>query len=346
MTPDFDEKQPVISEGSLDELDDAPEINSPLPGKDLPDDDAPGTDEEPAGDVEDGDAGAEGGEGADAADPDADTGDEPVPDAKAEDVDADVVDDETDPDEEPDAEEAEGDGLNPELLSEEQPETAGDYLLHEHPALPADSPLIQEFKEVAHRHGLSQLALTEALSLLTKQHDALAAADANHVEAVTPALRKAWGNTFDADVAGIKQLLADPKAFPPGVAELIRTGRSADGRRLSNDVGVLNWLRESAKGRDPKTQRGSRIAELEKIQKTDADRYAREFSDEHLDLMTAESAGLPAEPIAADEARLSVIEGIMRSDSDRYWRDGLDTEHLELITRGVGQQQQRSRRRA
>jgi hypothetical protein len=266
-----------------------------------------------------------------------------------------VEDEETASDDEPTEELTEAEATELEEIQtavadwrEEQgiPATADAYEIPEAAAALADAPMLGSFLEFFHAHNLPQETVSQLLEQYAQETGKIVAGnserDVADAEVVKSTLEASWGD-YATSIQSIKNLLEDSKAMPTGTREALLKARLPDGTRLVNNLGVMQWLRNSAKSRygDPKAQRTERIAEISKVMGTDA--YWRDGLDkEYLELTTAENAGLPAERPTTDQARLKEIEAVMSRDINDYWRD---PEMQADYTRILALQPKRSVRR-
>jgi hypothetical protein len=186
------------------------------------------------------------------------------------------------------------------------PEKAADYDI---PKIPGykwtenDKPLIDSFKEFAHRANYNQQQMSTAaewyVQTVQKQADAyaesIAQTDLRDKEEVKHELRTAYGpQDFRPNIVILDRLLKDEEVFPPEVAEGLRQARYTDkngvSRKIFNSFHLANALVDYASLRygdgslisgDGKPEpQDDVIEEADRILATDRDRYFREGWDQ------------------------------------------------------------------
>ena len=185
------------------------------------------------------------------------------------------------------------------------PESPDGYDLPEiegHKWSEADAPVLESFLTKAHATGLHQEAVNEMVSWYTaeaaKQTEAHGEAqrerDATDKDATVSALKTSLGEDgFKPAIQSFRRLLGDTSVFPKGLGEKIQGARFSDGSLLINNPAVAKFFigaarTRYAKGgqREVEVNKKERLAEIDKMMKTDIDQYFAEGLDkECLELM-------------------------------------------------------------
>lgn len=167
----------------------------------------------------------------------------------------------------------------------------------------ADTPVLDSFKEIAHKAMLPQGAMNEiagwyARTLAAAQEareQQIIALDSADREATTDALRSEFGAEFKPTLALMKRLLADPEHMGDGLGDLIAGARDANGHRLLNNPAMARFLAQRAR-----------------------DAYG-------------EGGFITPDAAARHSTRKAEIERIMKSDIKSYYDQGLDKEYTEIL---------------
>lgn len=163
----------------------------------------------------------------------------------------------------------------------------------------ADKPLLESFKAHAHTKNWNPAQLNDAVGWYAAEQARIAAArDAADGEFHTTSIAELaadWGPEFKANVNSVANLLA---TAPDGVAERIQGGRTADGKKLGDDPGVMRWLAQLSRELNP-------AATLLPAGQTN-------------------QAGL--------EARINEIKDLMTQEPQAYWgKPAVQKEYRELL---------------
>lgn len=167
----------------------------------------------------------------------------------------------------------------------------------------AEMPLINGFKEVAHKANIPPAAFNEVLTWYFAEQDAAKAAafeaDRSFRSTAEDALRAEWGPAYRAEVRGIANFME--ANAPPGLGDVLFNSRTPDGNLIGDHPEVLRWLNSLARQINPMSS-----------------------------LVPAGSA----DPMKAGEARIAEIEQIMRSPeaNEKYWRNpAVQEEYGKLL---------------
>lgn len=191
----------------------------------------------------------------------------------------------------------------PEKAEAYEPKLPGGVVLGE-----ADAPLLKGFQETAFKAGMTPGQFNEALTWYFGEQDAIQAKqfeeDKGFKSQAEDELRKEWGSSYRAEVAGIRNFLA---LAPEGVADRLFGGRTADGKLIGDDPHVLKWLASLSREVNPMAS-----------------------------LVPAGSA----DPMKAGEGRIKEIEGMMNSEA--YWKDSSVQEEYRALIEARDKTQRRS----
>jgi hypothetical protein len=190
-------------------------------------------------------------------------------------------------------------GIPAEAKAYDIPKVAG------HQWTEADTPVLDAFKEVAHKHQLPQGAMNGIAEWYARQLQAaseareqqIIAIDTADKETTTEALRAEFGAEYKPTLALMKRLLADSEHMPDGLGELIAGARDANGRRLLNNPAMARMLAQQAR-----------------------DAYG-------------DGGFITPDAAARHSTRKAEIERIMKSDMKTYYDQGLDKEYGEILER-------------
>lgn len=170
----------------------------------------------------------------------------------------------------------------------------------------ADTPVLDSFKEIAHKAMLPQGAMNEiagwyARTLAAAQEareQQTIAIDAADRETVTDALRAELGAEYKPATALMRRLLKDPEHMPDGLGDLLAEARDANGRRLINNPAMARMLIQMSRDAygdggfitpDAAARHSTRKAEIERIRDTDIARYRSEKLDqEYMEILEKE----------------------------------------------------------
>lgn len=116
----------------------------------------------------------------------------------------------------------------------------------------ADKPLLDGFKATALNANMTPAQFNETLKWYYAELDQFNAQreqqdTAYHAEA-EDTLRKEWGNDYRPNINAINNITA---LAPEGVAERFLAGRTADGKKIGDDPGIIKWLAAIAKEFNP-----------------------------------------------------------------------------------------------
>lgn len=107
----------------------------------------------------------------------------------------------------------------------------------------ADKPLIESFQKHAHGKNWSPSQFNEALGWYAQEQEAIqdriAQADTQFRATSVDALRSEWGNEYRGNLTAIKNMMS---AWPEGMADRLMGGRTADGKRIGDDVAFLSTM--------------------------------------------------------------------------------------------------------
>ena len=191
-------------------------------------------------------------------------------------------------------------GIPAEAKAYDIPKVAG------HQWTDADTPVLDAFKEVAHKHMLPQGAMNGIAEWYARQLQAaseareqqIIAIDTADKETTTDALRAEFGAEYKPTLALMKRLLADPEHMPDGLGDLIAGARDANGRRLLNNPAMARMLAQQARDAygdggfitpDAAARHSTRKAEIERIMKTDIKSYYDQGLDKEMaDILATE----------------------------------------------------------
>lgn len=153
----------------------------------------------------------------------------------------------------------------------------------------ADKPLLEGFKDVAFKANMTPTQFNEALNWYYSQMDTMRAqqedADVLYHKEAEDTLRQEWGGEYRMHLNSINNLTA---LAPEGVAERLLAGRTADGKRIGDDPGIIKWLAA----------------------------VSREFNP----AMPHIPAG-SGNPIKATSDRIGEIEAMMTKNPREYWQN-------------------------
>jgi len=177
-----------------------------------------------------------------------------------------------------------------------------------------DQPLLDEFKQVAHKRNLDQGTVDELVRWQVQQQqkieedmeETLAQVDKEDREACHDAIRTQYGvSEFKPHMKLMERLLKDDEIFSDEAGTKLIGARyydtdSGTWRRVTSDPGVANALITLAKyeygdgamvSGDARVKSQDRIKEIEDIRSNDINRYYREgLADELLELKRKEQA--------------------------------------------------------
>lgn len=191
-------------------------------------------------------------------------------------------------------------GIPAEAKAYDIPKVAG------HQWTEADTPVLDAFKEVAHKHQLPQGAMNGIAEWYARQlqvaaearEQQIVAIDTADKETTTEALRAEFGAEYKPTLALMKRLLADSEHMPDGLGELIAGARDANGRRLLNNPAMARMLAQQARDAygdggfitpDAAARHSTRKAEIERIKNTNIDDYFAQGLDvEYLAILEKE----------------------------------------------------------
>jgi len=115
-----------------------------------------------------------------------------------------------------------------------------------------DKPLVNEFLKDMHAANASQETVKHALAAYYKlvggQQAQIEEQDTNFRSSSEDALRNKWGGDFKRNVNMVTSLLS---MAPEGVKDRILGGRTAEGRLMGDDPGVLEFLNALAREVNP-----------------------------------------------------------------------------------------------
>ena len=181
----------------------------------------------------------------------------------------------------------------------------------------ADTPVLDSFKEIAHKAQLPQGAMNEiagwyaktlAAAQEAREHQTVAK-DAADKEAITDSLRAELGAEFKPATALMRRLLSDTEAMPDGLGDVIAQARGPDGQRLINNPAMVRLLMQVSRygygdvegdgfkgygeggfiSPDAASRHSTRKAEIERIRDTDIARYRSEKLDqEYMEIVAKE----------------------------------------------------------
>ncbi len=171
----------------------------------------------------------------------------------------------------------------------------------------ADTPVLDSFKEIAHKHMLPQGAMNgiaewyarQLQAATTAREQMILAKDAADKEAVTEALRAEFGAEFKPTVALVKRYMSDPEVMPPALAEKMARWRDPEtGERALNDADMIRYFADRSRETfgeggfitpDAAARHSTRKAEIERIRDTDIQRYRSEKLDqEYMEILEKE----------------------------------------------------------
>ncbi len=177
-----------------------------------------------------------------------------------------------------------------------------------------DQPVIDEFRQIAHKINLPQEQVNELVSWQIRQQqkveeemeETLSRVDKEDREACHDALRAQYGVAeFKPHMSLMARLVSDKEVFGDDAGEKLISARYYDAesgtwRRVTSDPNIANALITLAKyeygegampGGDARVKSQDRLKEIEQIMKTDIDRYYREgLADEALELRRKEQS--------------------------------------------------------
>lgn len=164
----------------------------------------------------------------------------------------------------------------------------------------ADKPLLDGFKAAALNANMTPAQFNETLKWYYAEIDNFRAqqeaTDSSYHAKAEDTLRKEWGNDYRPNINAINNITA---LAPEGVAERFLGGRTADGKKIGDDPGIIKWLAAIAKEFNPA------------------------------------AAYIPVGTAAPGKAigdRIGEIEGMMRDRNSDYWRnDAIQAEYRDLI---------------
>ena len=171
----------------------------------------------------------------------------------------------------------------------------------------ADKPLIEDFKQFAHKSNYTQEQVNSGAEWYVKTVQeaqekywaAISQADNSDKEVVKDQLRVEYGPDFKPSIHLLDRLLNDDEVMPGKLGQSILTARYTDGdgqsRRLINDPNMARMLINYAK-----------------------DTYG-------------EGAFITGDAKATMTSRKAEIEKVMKEDYDRYWRDGMADEYSQIL---------------
>lgn len=147
----------------------------------------------------------------------------------------------------------------------------------------ADKPLLDGFKATALNANMTPAQFNETLKWYYSELDNFRAqqeaTDATYHGEAEDTLRKEWGNDYRPNINAINNITA---LAPEGVAERLLAGRTADGRKIGDDPGIIKWLAAIAKEFSPAAAYipvgttapgkaiGDRLAEIKSMMGTEA----------------------------------------------------------------------------
>lgn len=153
----------------------------------------------------------------------------------------------------------------------------------------ADKPALQGFMEHAAKVGANQAAINAGLGYYQELKAAQVQLDATtSKQAKAELIGELGADEFRAETGRLKNAL---RSMPEGLGKDILEARLPDGRKLINDPRYFRWMQgQNARTRVPTTS--DRIAEIEKVMKSDIQRYRSEgLSEEYAKLLARREAG-------------------------------------------------------
>lgn len=116
----------------------------------------------------------------------------------------------------------------------------------------ADKPMVEGFLQRMHAKNAPPELVQEGIAYFYELQEAQAAkiaeADVSHKQEVEDTLRAEWGGEYRGNVNSIKAML---ESAPGGIADIILSARSADGRALANQPAFMQWLAGTARELNP-----------------------------------------------------------------------------------------------
>lgn len=190
-------------------------------------------------------------------------------------------------------------GIPAEAKAYDIPKVAG------HQWTDADTPVLDSFKEIAHKAQLPQGAMNEIAGWYAKtlaaaqeaREEAVAAINAKQREETADALRAELGAEFKPALSLVNRLLEKEhlELIPTEVLDVLKEATLPDGRRLLFTLPVYRYL---------------------------ADISRQEFGD---------GGFITPDAAARHSTRKAEIERIMKSDMKAYYDQGLDKEYTEIL---------------
>lgn len=163
----------------------------------------------------------------------------------------------------------------------------------------ADTPVLDSFKDAAHKLNLPKGAVAgvaewyaRQIEAAKEQHQAaLTEKDRSDKTATEDALRARLGGEYRPSIQLFSRLLKDPEVFPEGTANRLANARFDDGTRVINDPAIADFFIGMARERygdasfisgDAKAAMAGEEEQARTIMKTDFERYLREGWDKKL----------------------------------------------------------------
>lgn len=153
-----------------------------------------------------------------------------------------------------------------------------------------DTPVLNAFKDAAHKLMLPQTAMNGLTEWFARTLDAqkqaaeqaIIAQDKASAEALSDTLRSDLGAEYKPTISLMKRLLNDPERMPGELGSKILSARTGDGTRLINDPAFANMLIQMSRDvygdggfitGDAAAKHNSRKAEIEKVMRDDMSQY-------------------------------------------------------------------------
>ncbi len=203
-----------------------------------------------------------------------------------------------------------------------------------------DKPLLADFLGKVHGANAPQAVVDQALGWyanLIKEHQAnVHNADRSDKAQVASALREVWGDAYEPNLRAVKRVLSDEIVMSRDLGQTLKGARTSDGRLLVNQpefIELLSGLAASRSGQE--AGRPARIAQLERLMKTDVRKYyekGRDGKSPADELLALKGQRRPASSSPAHDvpprasSREQDILRVLQTDADRYWAEGLDRE--------------------
>lgn len=164
----------------------------------------------------------------------------------------------------------------------------------------ADKPLVDGFKQAALDANMTPTQFNKALNWYfaetEKVRQQTEEADAGYKSQAEDVLRQEWGAEYRPNINAINNIL---EMAPDGTGERLLAGRTADGKRIGDDPGIIKWLAALARefnpamphipagSGNPMKATGDRIAEIEAKMGTPEYWQNSRLQEEYRDLVEA-----------------------------------------------------------